>query len=352
VPLSFTVEVNPSVTHELTFDANGGEVNPASKTVTYGLTCGTLPVPTRTGYSFDGWFTATSGGTAIDDTTMVTGDATCYAQWTVNNYTVTFNANGGTGVTPSVTKEYNTTIGVLPIPTRAGYTFDGWFTAASGGTEVSAATVVTGDAICYAQWTANNYTVTFNANGGTGGAPSVTKEYNTTIGVLPIPTRAGYTFDGWFTAASGGVLVTPVTVVIADVTYYARWTPIQQVTPPPPPPPSVGTSTDTNVVKVVLPKTKITKVAVGKRLAKISLKKVAKANKVTKYQLQYRVKGVKKWKAKNFTVKYTGATTAKVTVKKLKKGKRYQFRVRAWKTVGAKKYYAPWSAMKSSAKVK
>jgi hypothetical protein len=104
--------------------------------------------------------------------------------------------------------------------------------------------------------------------------------------------------------------------------------------------------------KVVLPKTKITKVAVGKRLAKITFKKVAKANKVTKYQLQYRVKGVKKWKAKNFTVKYTGATAAKVTVKKLKKGKRYQFRVRAWKTVSAKKYYAPWSPSKLSKKVK
>jgi hypothetical protein len=109
---------------------------------------------------------------------------------------------------------------------------------------------------------------------------------------------------------------------------------------------------DAGAGKVVLPKTKVTKVAVGKRLAKISFKKVAKANKVTKYQVQYRVKGVKKWKAKNFTVKYTGATTAKVTVKKLKKGKRYQFRVRAWKAVGAKKYYAPWSAAKLGKKVK
>jgi hypothetical protein len=98
--------------------------------------------------------------------------------------------------------------------------------------------------------------------------------------------------------------------------------------------PPAGTGADGG--KVVLPKTKITKVAVGKRLAKISFKKVAKANKVTMYQLQYRGKGLKKWKAKNFTVKYTGATTAKVTVKKLKKGKRYQFRVRAWKTVSAK----------------
>jgi hypothetical protein len=94
------------------------------------------------------------------------------------------------------------------------------------------------------------------------------------------------------------------------------------------------------------------KIAVRKRLAKVTFKKVARAKKVTKYQLQYRVKGARKWVSKNFTVKYTGAKIAKVTVKKLKKGKRYQFRVRAWKAVGAKKYYAPWSAVKSSAKVK
>jgi uncharacterized repeat protein (TIGR02543 family) len=302
----------------------------------------------------------------------VTGDATCYAQWAVNNYIVTFNANGGTGGTPSVTKEYNTTIGVLPIPTRVGYTFDGWFTAASGGTKLSAATVVTGDAICYAQWPANNYTVNFNANGGTGGTPSVTKEYNTTIGTLPVPTRAGYTFDGWFTEASGGVLVTPVTAVIADVTYYARWT----ITPSGvnPGDGDGGNNGDgngganngdgkqtseppagTDAGKVVLPKTKITKVAVGKRLVKISFKKVAKANKVTKYQLSYRYKNgskYSKWKSKTYTVKYAGKTTATVTLKKLKKGKQYQLRLRAMKTVNAKKYYAPWSAVKLSKQVK
>jgi hypothetical protein len=117
--------------------------------------------------------------------------------------------------------------------------------------------------------------------------------------------------------------------------------------------PPAGAGTDAG--KIVLPKTKITKVAVGKRLVKISFQKVAKANKVTKYQLQYRYKNgskYSKWKSKTYTVKYTGATTAKVTVKKLKKGKQYQFRVRAWKTVGAKKYYAPWSPSKLGKKVK
>jgi hypothetical protein len=111
----------------------------------------------------------------------------------------------------------------------------------------------------------------------------------------------------------------------------------------------------TDAGKVVLPKTKITKVAAGKRLAKISFKKVAKANKVTKYQLSYRYKNgskYSKWKSKTYTVKYTGKTTATVTLKKLKTGKRYQLRLRALKTVSGKKYYASWSASKLSGKVK
>jgi hypothetical protein len=100
------------------------------------------------------------------------------------------------------------------------------------------------------------------------------------------------------------------------------------------------------------PKTKITKLAPGKRLVKVTFRKVPKALKVTRYQIQYRVKGAKKWQSKSFTVKAAGAATAKVTVKKLKKGKRYQFRVRAWKTAAGKKLYAPWSAVKPSGKVK
>jgi hypothetical protein len=103
--------------------------------------------------------------------------------------------------------------------------------------------------------------------------------------------------------------------------------------------------------KLTIPKMKIKKVTAGRKFATVTFKKVAGKLKVTKYQVQYRVKGTKKWKTKNFTLKYTGKSAAKISVKKLKKGKRYQFRIRAWKKVGGKKYYAPWSKTVISRKI-
>ena len=136
-------------------------------------------------------------------------------------YTIRFDANGGVGDTVS---SYNagSTLGELPTPSREGYEFVGWFTAASGGTQVAASTVVTGPKTLYAKWTIKSYEVVFDANGGNGG---VTKSYThgVTLDELPTPTRGGYKFLGWFTAAEGGVAVTPETVITVGMTVYARW---------------------------------------------------------------------------------------------------------------------------------
>ena len=219
-------------TYTVTFNANGGSVSTANKTVTYNSTYGTLPTPTRTGYTFKGWFTAASGGTQVAATTKVaiTANQTLYAQWTARTYTVTFNANGGSdGSYTSKTVTYNSTYGTLPTPTRTGYTFKGWFTAASGGTQVAATTkvAITANQTLYAQWTANTYTVTFDADGGSVSPTSKTVTYNSTYGDLPAPTREGYDFNGWFTSSSGGTKVlADAKVTVAGVqTLYAQWTP-------------------------------------------------------------------------------------------------------------------------------
>ena len=137
-------------------------------------------------------------------------------------YTIRFDANGGVGDTLS---SYNagSTLGELPTPSREGYTFVGWFTAASGGDAVTSETVVTADMTIYAHWTIKSYVVTFYANGGSG---SVSKSYNhgASLGELPVSTREGYEFVGWFTAASGGTQVTTSTIVTANITIYAQWT--------------------------------------------------------------------------------------------------------------------------------
>ncbi|MDR1800864.1 MAG: InlB B-repeat-containing protein [Lachnospiraceae bacterium] len=220
-----SVNDNVIVTPEIctvTYNANGGSKAPAATSVQYGtaVTLSTT-VPTRSGYSFAGWFTAPSGGTKVTNATIVNGNVTYYAQWMISNCIITFNSNGGSSVA-SKTYSYNSTLGTLPTTTRTGYTFNGWFTAASGGTKIATTTKVTANVTYYAQWTINTYTVTFNANGGS--AVSAKKlNYGATLGTLPTTTRALYTFNGWYTAASGGTKIATTTKVTGNVTYYAQW---------------------------------------------------------------------------------------------------------------------------------
>lgn len=160
-----TCTVTPaSVTYPVTFNANGGRVSQASKVVTIGKTYGTLPTPTRTGYSFDGWYTDQTGDTKVTETTTVGANppATLYAHWTAKKYLVTLNANGGKIDTTSgqvSTKSYTATYGskynFLPRPIRTGgYNFDGWYTDQTNGTKVDSDTTVTTakDHILYAHW--------------------------------------------------------------------------------------------------------------------------------------------------------------------------------------------------------
>ena len=209
-----------------TFNGNGGGTpNPKTITKNYNVALGTLPTCSRTGYTFKGWYTATSGGTKITTSTKVTANVTYYAQWTINSYTATFNGNGGGTPNPqTITKNYNVAIGTLPTCSRTGYTFKGWYTAASGGTKITTSTKVTANVTYYAQWTINSYTATFDGNGGSNGT-SITKNYNVALGTLPTSTRTGYTFNGWYTAKSGGTKITTSTTMPANnVTYYAQWT--------------------------------------------------------------------------------------------------------------------------------
>ena len=219
--------------YTVTFDANGGSApTPTSKQVTFGSAYGTLATTSRTGYTFNGWFTAASGGTQVTAATVVTtaSNHTLYAQWTANTYTVTFDANGGSAPSPASKQvTFGSAYGTLATTSRTGYTFNGWFTAASGGTQVTAATVVTtaSNHTLYAQWTANTYTVTFDANGGNTPSPaSKIVTYDSAYGTLATTSRTGYTFSGWFTAASGGTQVTAATVVTtaSNHTLYAQWT--------------------------------------------------------------------------------------------------------------------------------
>jgi uncharacterized repeat protein (TIGR02543 family) len=214
-------------TFKITFDsANGAAAT--SRTVSCNSAIGTLPVPARTNYTFDGWYTASSGGTLISPITKITAAATYYAHWTGVKSTVTLNANGGTvdsAATKKVTVYYGSAYRTLSSPVRTGYTFSGWYTAVSGGTKITAATKVTlisKAQTLYAHWTIKSYTVSFSANGGTS-VSSLSRTHGSTVGTLPSTTRKNYTFQGWYTAVLSGTKITSAAKVTAGVTYYAHW---------------------------------------------------------------------------------------------------------------------------------
>jgi uncharacterized repeat protein (TIGR02543 family) len=218
----------------VTFDGNGG--SPASTDVAtfYDATLGAdMPDdPTRAHYTFASWNTAANGsGSTFTSATVITGDVTVYAQWTIDTHTVTFNGNGGSPDESTVTTDYGTALGAsMPAsPTLTGHTFASWNTAEDGsGDPFTGTTEVTADVTVYAQWTIDTHTVTFDGNGGSTPSPStVTTDYGTALGAsMPSdPTRAHYTFDGWNTAEDGsGDPFTGTTEVTADVTVYAQWT--------------------------------------------------------------------------------------------------------------------------------
>ena len=214
-----------------TADASTANYEPSTNGVQFTYSC-TTPLPSGEGnIASDPLFVNAAGGDfhLADSSPCLAAGMGCYAEGggepVVVNYTVTFNANGGTCAAATRSVQSGKAVGTLPTATRSGYTLAGWYTAASGGTQVTASTVVTKDVTYYAHWTAiPKYTVTFNANGGTSAESSRQVEKGKAIGTLPTATRTGYTLAGWYTAASGGTQVTASTVVTAAITVYAHWT--------------------------------------------------------------------------------------------------------------------------------
>jgi uncharacterized repeat protein (TIGR02543 family) len=202
---------------------------------------------TKTGYTFAGWNTAADGGGAsyapAATFAMGSSNVTLYAQWTANDYTVTYNGNTNTGGSvPTDGNTYNITATVTVLGNtgslvKTGYTFVGWNTTAIGsGTSYTGGdtfAISNSNITLYAQWTANNYTVTYNGNTNTGGSvPTDSNPYHitdtvTVLGNTGTLVKSGYTFAGWNTAAngSGTSYSEGDTFVIGsnDVTLYSQW---------------------------------------------------------------------------------------------------------------------------------
>ena len=197
-------------TYTVTLHANGGTINNGNVTeYTYGVGA-TLPTDvTRTGYTFKGWYynenLTGSPVTAIGDTE--TGNKEYWAKWEINQYTVTVKPeNGEADIT--ITQDYGTPITAPADPTREGYTFIGW------DREIPT-TMPAEDMTVTAQWEINQYTITFDTNGGSEIAP-ITQDYGTKITTPADPTRKGYTFKGWDKEI-------PKTMPAENMTVKAQW---------------------------------------------------------------------------------------------------------------------------------
>ena len=216
---------------QINFDAQGGTVDPAQKTVAPGAFLSTIsfPTPTRLGHSFDGWFTAASGGQEATSTfaqaTKPTNDMTLYARWTKLTYNIVYEEQGGSSVADDSYQIGDVT--TLPsAPTKEGYTFAGWFPSSTGGSAFGATDTQAGAGTVtyWAQWTPIDYPVTFDTQGGTTVSDS-SYQIGATITLPPAPVKPGYKFLGWFQQASGANSLGTnfATTGTGALTFYAQW---------------------------------------------------------------------------------------------------------------------------------
>ena len=225
-------------TTEVKFDPNGGTLQGSeTKLVTYGSTFGTLPLAIKDAYIFLGWFTQRTGGTPVTASSTCTyhGKITLYAQWGIPGYTLYLNPNGGSIDKSSLAVYFNKRIGTIPTPKRDGYTFTGWFTKTSGGTQYTPNTLYksrTGMTV-YARWSANTYAVTYSYNGGKQDKnnPNPTKYSVETRTTLMPAIRSGYRFTGWYLDKNLTKKLTLLSIAeikakggkVGKLTLYAGW---------------------------------------------------------------------------------------------------------------------------------
>lgn len=304
------------------FDGNGGTVSQGQIMVRLGFAYERLPVAKRAGYEFMGWHTMKSGGSAVADATIVDTAAnhTLYAAWRPCSYKVYFQTEGGSLSVKEKSVVYDGVFGSLPVPVRQGYQFAGWYDSRTGGSQITDKSYLKriGNQNLYARWIENIYQIEFNSNGGKKKFSGRGVKNGAAYGSLPVPARAAYKFEGWYTAKSRGKKITSQTRVNLnqDQMLYAHWS------------------------KVTAGRVKSLKLY-NKRKGRmdIALKGIKGA---AGYQILYGTNpAITKGKKQVITTKLKKAVT------RLKKRKTYYVKVRAYKLDSAgKKIYGKFSSVK------
>gem|GEM_PF-2411172 len=206
----------------VTFNADGGSAV-ADRPIVFNALFGLLPTSTKTGYTLAGWYLEGEVDTKIESTTQYTAttNMTLTAHWAINPYTITFNVDGGTAVAP-VTQDYDTAVTAPTAPTKAGYTFAGWYQEVGLTTAYVFSTIPAANITVYAKWTINAYTISFESNGGSS-VSAITQDFATAVTAPAAPTKTGYSFGGWYKEAELTTSYTFATMPSASLTLYAKW---------------------------------------------------------------------------------------------------------------------------------
>ncbi|HCT91334.1 MAG TPA: hypothetical protein DF613_08135 [Lachnospiraceae bacterium] len=212
--------------YTVVFDSNGGSSVP-SQSVEEGQAVQRPGDPTKSGYRFDGWYSDQALKSAYDFSEKVTADRTLYAKWEAvqaRKYTVTFNSNGGSSVSPQNVEE-GQAVQRPGDPTRSGYLFGGWYSDPALQYAYDFSAKVAADLILYAKWEAvppSVYTVTFISNGGSE-IPAQAVEIGGRAVKPEDPVRKDYTFVGWYADEEKKTEFDFGSTIAADTLLYAKW---------------------------------------------------------------------------------------------------------------------------------
>ncbi|WP_264990082.1 InlB B-repeat-containing protein [Lysinibacillus piscis] len=220
------------VEYTVSFEVDGGSAV-SSQTVAHGnKTTEPTPAPTKVGHTFGGWYTTNGHAIPFDFNTTITGNTTIYAKWTPVEYTVSFEVDGGSAVSNQTVVHGNRAIQPDPVPTKIGYLFEGWYTDDTHTIPFDFNTVIIENTILYAKWlhTPVMNTVSFEVNGGSPMPNQSVVHGNKVAEPIPVPTKAGYIFNGWYINSALTQIFNSNTLITADITLYAKWTAI--VSPP------------------------------------------------------------------------------------------------------------------------
>jgi uncharacterized protein (TIGR02145 family)/uncharacterized repeat protein (TIGR02543 family) len=210
----------------ITFNSNQGSAV-SSQTVNYGAYATEPTPPTRSGYQFGGWFTTSGLNTEFQFADVqITNHRTLYAKWNLITYTITYNLNNGTGNSSNPENYTVESITItLSAPTRTGYTFGGWYDAATGGNLVNSIPQgSTGNKAFWARWSPIIYTITYNVNDGVSKAPTNHTIETASFNLTPT-TKRSYVFDGWYSNENltGSAVASIPTGSTGNRTLYAKW---------------------------------------------------------------------------------------------------------------------------------